>query len=159
MAEFQAADFSVLTDDEVELVGPEILELSGGDEIEPSDIWKWAKTHKNSELYKHFNWNDKSAAALYRNQQARMIMNSIEVVFTHEGESEAYKAFHSVTITREDGKPARRYISMMDVVKSESLASQVVANAKAELDGWRRRYKKYRALLEPVYTEVEKAGA
>lgn len=53
---------------------------------------------KNEEAYLHrlFNWNDQKAANLYRLQQARQILNNIEITIVSDGEPRQMPLYETI---------------------------------------------------------------
>ena len=150
-----AADNSILTDEQAERVGIELEQL--GDDVSPKELVDWAKRNKKSESYKHFDWNDASAAASFRLVQARKLIRSIEITRTDSGESETYRAFHSVIVTKSDDAVQLRYVSMDKIAQSANLEDQLVGRAHDELQSWKRRYESYEKHFKSVFAAIDKA--
>lgn len=85
-------------------------------------------------LHGMFEWNDAQAAELYREQQARTIINSIEVKL--EGVSEPVKAFVSLRI----GGTERRYERTEIALANPKSREMVLKDALAELKAFERKY-------------------
>ena len=85
-------------------------------------------------MHSMFEWNDAQAAELYREQQARTIINSIEVKL--EGVSEPVKAFVSLRI----GGTERRYERTEIALANPKSREMVLNDALAELKAFERKY-------------------
>jgi len=72
-----------------------IQETEGG--LTPENIIKAARP-KKSPLHAAFEWNDGKAAEQYRLQQARNIINNVEVVIISDGEERNIPVYEIVTI-------------------------------------------------------------
>lgn len=105
----------------------------------------------DSPLHPLLEWNDAKCGILYRKEQARHILNHL--VILESGEER--KAFHNVSAP-EPGE-ARQYLHLDRVRMSPEDASEVIADAQAELEGWLERYNRYQRLLGPLFGAVEQA--
>ena len=89
---------------------------------------------KRSPLHSAFEWDDSAAADAYRLDQARYMIRSITVVIEN---SPVVRAFVHVTQNTDDEKT---YTHIVAAMESPQLREQVVADAKAEMVRWRKRY-------------------
>lgn len=91
---------------------------------------------KRSALHKYFDWDDTSAAAKWRLEQAGLLIRSIEVVVeVAKGKARDLRAFVSV---KRQGD--RSYTSLADAMSDDDLRAQVLSDALRELQSWRERY-------------------
>ncbi len=115
----------------------------------------------NSPLHKYFEWDNFKAAEAYRIEQAGYIIRSIEVI-TGDGDSIQVRAFHSIRIA-DEGEVGSEYHSLPVVMQNEKYRVEVVAQAKRELEAWRKKYKdltelsKYFEALDTVKKEEKNA--
>jgi hypothetical protein len=124
-----------------------IRETLGG-ELTPTDVVADA-TDTTSPLHPLFEWDNAKAAENYRIDQARDIIGSVMVVYAEDvtgAPTEPVRAFASVPSAA--GTPV--YTGTLDALRSERNGPLVLAQAKRELDGWRRRYRSYQALAKAV---------
>lgn len=103
--------------------------LDNGDVVE-------AARDKKSPLHPAFEWDDKKAASAYRLDQAGSLIRAIDVIIVKdEGEAKPIRAF--VSVKREAD---RSYTSVQHALSDVDLRAQVVAQAWAELEAWRKRH-------------------
>jgi hypothetical protein len=127
--------------------------------LTPKDIVDDAKK-KDSPLHDYFEWDDSLAAQQYRIEQARHLLNHIEVTIVYKDvvgdiqETERQRQFISVQIgtSRND----RVYMPFEIVAKDELLLDSVVSEASNALQSWINRYEKF-TRLGRVVEAVEKA--
>ena len=129
-----------------QVFGAAISKLAPPGHVTAEQVLEAAQNKKNP-LHKYFDWNDKSAATRWRLQQALYLLRSIDIVVVDaKGKQLSVRAFHNVVT--EDGE---RVFGTVDFVfNNASLSSQVIAQAKAEMEGWILRYGKYDALAKAV---------
>lgn len=91
---------------------------------------------KASPLHPAFEWNDKKAAQAWRVEQAGHMIRCIEVVIERpSGNAPPIRAF--VSVKRDED---RSYTSVQHALSDGELRLQVVAQAWAELEAWRKRH-------------------
>lgn len=109
---------------------------------------------KSSPFHPVFDWNDKTAAEQWREEQARYIIRSVVVVSSEEGdEPRTVRAFVSVT---DEGD--RHYTSIAHAMGDAELREQIVKRASKELQEWRKRYDDLKEFSE-VYAAMDKISA
>jgi hypothetical protein len=87
-------------------------------------------------LHPEFCWDDSEAAEKWREQQARVLINSIRIVVIDDGiEPKAVIAFISV-----EEKGERSYRPSSVVMADPDSRLFVLHEALASLEGWKRRY-------------------
>lgn len=95
---------------------------------------------KTSPLHSRFEWNEGRAAHAYRIWQARQL---IRVVVEHIPQSrEPTEVFVSLTTDRKDGG----YRIQTEVLSDRQMRTQLLADALAELELFREKYRKIREL-------------
>lgn len=95
---------------------------------------------KTSPLHSRFEWNEGRAAHAYRIWQARQL---IRVVVEHIPQSrEPTEVFVSLTTDRKDGG----YRIQTEVLSDRQMREQLLADALAELELFREKYRKIREL-------------
>lgn len=102
--------------------------------LEPEWVVHEAKLARNP-LHDLFEWDDNVAAQNYRVDQARGIIRSIDVVVEEVEQPKAVRAFVSVVRDRD-----RSYTSVSHAMSDPVLRKQVLADAWAALEAWRKRY-------------------
>ncbi len=93
-----------------------------------------------SPLHDCFEWSNREAANLYREDQARRLIRSVDVIIENlnNGDQDKHQqAFVSVARPFMEG-PA--YTSTAEALSDEEMTEIVLSNARAQIRGWRRRY-------------------
>lgn len=102
-------------------------------------------------LHPCFEWSDPVAAELWREQQARGIINCIVTVSeTKKGETVEVRAFHHV---------ANTYRPLNVVLESKDMEAEMKESALREFLCFKRKLEAYKSLdaVRPVIREVERA--
>jgi len=105
--------------------------------VKPEDLIGEAES-KNSSIHHLFEWNESEAARQYRINQARNIINHIEIEVCSISPSnekvnlviQSQRAFHNIVNGEERG-----YVSTINIVRNEDLAKQVLQRLIRQLDG------------------------
>jgi hypothetical protein len=122
---------------EAQIAGEELerIRVRNNGRLENADVVTEART-KTSPLHSAFEWNDRKAAEAHRLTQAGELIRSIDVVMEKaSGDTTPIRAF--VSVKRDED---RSYTSVQHALSDEELRAQVVAQAWAELEAWRKRY-------------------
>jgi hypothetical protein len=107
-----------------------------------------------SPLHPHFEWDDGKAAEAYRINQAGELIRWITVTVEKPNGGEVpVRAF--VNVKREED---RSYTSIQHALSDEDLRAQVVAQAWAELEAWRKRYAELQEFAT-LFATIEQARA
>jgi len=160
---FKARKASFLSDTQANAFGMALFRLMKShkrDSILPKEIVEDAKNPKRA-YHNYFEWDNKICGGKWREQQARVLIDSIEeVTFVKSGEPVSVRSFLNVNI---DGQ--NTYVPQKVVFQRATLSGQIVANALRELTGWTNRYETYSELSElcsgvrVVVDEWQKASA
>lgn len=108
------------------------------------------KENPEHTISKYIEWDDTIAAENHRLQTVRNIVNHIEVTIVKlDGKPKelevAISAFKSISV---NGK--REYVPINDVFKNQDWKSQIMSQAKRELENWSERYRQYQILSRQV---------
>ena len=122
-------------------VGEELEEIEREGSIVPEHLIEYAQRHKDSELYKCFEWDDTEAARKYRIKQASIIVSSISVEIREEPK-EIQKIYFSVSDSETKEKT---YKNINKILNNDDEYLQIVNKAKKEFI---RCKEKYESLLE-----------
>lgn len=137
------------------IIGREItaLERRHG-EITPESLLDTARG-KGHPLHRFFEWDDTSAAAAYRLDQARKLIRSIEIVIEHDNKPPVHvRAFVHIDAQTDDAEDSGRYVGTIRAMTAPDLRQQVVDRALGELESWRRRYEAY-AELATIFRAID----
>lgn len=103
--------------------------------------------NKNNPLHNLFVWDNTEAARLWRLQQARVLINEIEITI----EDKDYYAFENVSVVvSKDTEPVRAYLERREIISNKELRTQVIESAKGQLFYWRDKYTQYNVFLGVV---------
>ena len=132
-------------------VGEELERISENGPLTPSLIVEESKP-ATAVLHPVFEWNNKTAGQLYREHQARLIVNAVVVVpEANEPAAAPVQAFISVT-TGEDSD--RQYMPAQVVASTPVLRDQHLAHIKSRLKTLRREYAGFVELAQ-VWSAVD----
>ena len=162
---YRAAPGSRTSDEDAQVIGPELARLTAEGRNRAGDIVAAARPAA-APLHPYFEWDDSAAAEEWRKSQARQLARSIVVVHTRDKGDDEYeiRAFYAVYVTSED-RSARehRYVPFYEIRADPELRDQVIDAAWRALRSWTERYDLYREELEarglgPVFEAVEANG-
>lgn len=107
---------------------------------------------ETSPLHKYFTWDDTEAAVRFRQEQARKLIQSVNVVFLDEhGKEQSCRAFVNVKPDEDETDDvigSQGYISVTRSAKSGSYQLQVLEYAKTQLKLWRTKFGSYQQFYE-----------
>jgi hypothetical protein len=123
-------------------------------ELRPEQVVEAAKS-KDSPLHASFEWDDTEAAQQYRLDQARNLIRAV-VTYEDNGKGKALPCRVFVSLTTDRTKGGAGYRLTTDVLSDTERRMQMLADAKAEMQRFRE---KYRALSElaDVFAAMEQA--
>lgn len=121
---------------DAQLVGEELEIIERNDTITPENVLEYAEKHKDSELYKIFEWDDKEASKKWRLQQARTIICSIHLEIIEEP-----KKVQRVYVNVKDKETEERtFKNIKEVLKNNEEYQQLIDKAKREIKNCKDRY-------------------
>lgn len=132
-----------------------IRKLHGG-VLEASDAVKASRNPK-SVLHPVFEWNDRVAADLHREDQARQLIRNVCVTMTGEMDRGAAEPVY-IHVTAAVGPDVPGYCPIAMVMSDADLRARAVADAMAQLEGWERRHA-WLSELGAVFEALEAAKA
>lgn len=97
---------------------------------------------EQSPLHRYFLWDNAMAAEKYREEQARLVMRSIEV---QQGEDTPQPMF-TVVVEQVGEDQQKAYVTTARVLSDPALTLQVLEQAMADLESFRVRYGRFRSL-------------
>lgn len=110
--------------------------------LHTEDIVSFAQDPKTA-LHEEFNWNDTAAAHHYRLWQARQLI--VRVRFSPQEDKEPMQAFVSL---RNDRGRGGGYRAVADVMSDAERRAELLAQAIADLEVFRRKYARLAELAE-----------
>lgn len=146
---YKARNGRQFSDSDAQIIG-EYLEKQFPDGHIDVDLLVDLAKKRSNPLHRYFEWDDSTAAALYRRDQARKIVKSITIVI----EGDDIPAYQSVVFTDEDGNKKRLYTDTETCIENEDLWQQVIAQALREADRWSMLYKRYED-LGPIHNAIK----
>lgn len=129
----------------------ELHRLKRDGTIHAADVVEAAR-NPESAMHHHFTWDDSEAAAQWRLEQARRLLR-VYVVREESAASTPIRAYVSLSGDRRKGGGYRH---LADVLSSEELYQQLLADAFHDLRGLRAKYATLRE-LRPVFDAVKVA--
>ena len=121
---------------DAQLVGEELEQIERDRTITPEHIVEYAERHKDSELYKCFEWDDKEASKKWRLQQARWILCSISV----EIKEEPKKVQRVYVSIKDKDTEERTFKSINEVLKNDEEYQQLIDKAKRDIESCKEKY-------------------
>lgn len=117
-------------------VGEELEEVERQGTLEAHHILEYAERHKDSELYKCFDWDDTEAARRWRLNQARQIIYSISL----EIKEEPRKLQRVYVNVKDKDTEEKVFKKIDDVLKNDKEYQQLIDKAKGELIRCKEKY-------------------
>ena len=104
-------------------------------------------------LHRCFQWDDKAAAESYRREQARKLIDSIQVVIVNSDIRCSVRAFVNVRPAEDE---RRSYTPLAEAIHNEKMYADLLAQAKEEMSAFVTKYSQI-SELNPVKAEMLKA--
>lgn len=117
-------------------VGEELEKIENDGEINSEEILNYAEKHKDSELYKCFEWDDTEASRKFRMLQASRILSSISLKIK-ETPAVKQKLYFSI---RSASTEERTFKNIKDIVENDEEYTQLVNKAKDDLNRCTEKY-------------------
>jgi hypothetical protein len=133
---------------EAEVYGTELYRLHVVEHVPltAANIVVRARSPK-SPLHGWFTWDDKEAASLYREREARNLLAGISFVCSSDPDAEPEPIrFFAALSAGEDEEAGVSYFPMSIVRVDADLTAQLLANAARELAWFRRKYRRLKEL-------------
>jgi len=170
--EYHAKPSGYISEETAREIGPVLYDLAVQGNCTASRVVEEAKDPA-SPLHKHLNWDDESAATLYREAQARSLLGCVQydVIDRKSGKTLTTRAFFAIrtpnegtargdsdALEEEIAVPApflgtrsrqnqRVYMTLEMVGQEEYRQTQIVEYAVRSIVGWWNRYKTYSQLM------------
>lgn len=110
-----------------------------------------ANEPEDAPLHDEFEWNDEKAAAEWRKQQARHIINSL-VIVSEKQDAEPVRAFISIE------RASPNYESLDVIIHSEDKYAALLTMAFKELEAFKKKYSQLTE-LETLYNIIDEIKA
>jgi len=122
--------------------------------VTPEAVVEACKGKPRHPLYKFFEWNDTTAAAEYRKEQARCLLRSFIVVYAEAPKVET-RAFHVITqgsgsASNPDSKPRQVYCSTDEILADPDTRADLLTRALRELVAFQRKFRGLQELA-PIF--------
>jgi len=116
--------------------------------IDPVDVVEYAR-NPETELHRHFEWDDSAAAEEYRLWQARHIIARVTVIPSEDiGPVRAYVSLVS------DRVKGGGYRAIENVFRNPRMREELLDRAMAEAEAWHKRYEQLTE-LSPIFAGIE----
>jgi hypothetical protein len=108
--------------------------------LTPSAVVEKARS-KSSPLHRHFEWDDVKAAEIQRNERARSMIRSIEIIHV-EAPSAPVRAYSTTTVPTQGPKekPKRVYTSTEEALADPVQRDEILGQAIRDAIAFRRKY-------------------
>ena len=117
-------------------VGLELEEIERNGELVSENLVSYAERHKDSELYKCFEWDDKEASRKYRLTQANSILCSISLKISEEPTIKQ-RVYVNVKSSSTDMKVFK---NIKNVLENDDEYNQLVDKARRDFDSCKDKY-------------------
>jgi hypothetical protein len=122
----------------------------------PAELVNRAR-NATSAMHGWFTWDDSKAAELHRQQEARRLLRDIRIVRVVEGEEQPPQRVY-VSVAHSTGGKGGAYAPIIEAMSDDTMREQVIGDAIAGLNGWRKRYEEF-SELAPAIALVDQAIA
>lgn len=106
-----------------------------------------------SPIHDLFEWDDATAAAEHRREQARRLMRSVRVRIIHEDSVEERPAFVSVRVA-EDKSELMAYVRYSPASEEDTLRESILRRAKCDVRAFQARYARYEQIFSSELPEL-----
>ena len=142
MIQYQAIKGSGANKKTSQTVAAEMTRLDPKGEGMTARELQLAEAPDDAPLHNEFEWDNEVAGTLYRDEQARGLMRCVELVVKSEPNTPDYRG-RAYLAVRADDEEVKVYRPALLVLKDETQAPQIVADAIRQLRGWRERWRSY----------------
>lgn len=119
-------------------VGKE-LESIGVKDITNKDVLEYAKTHRDSEVAKCFDWDNETASNKWRLHQATTILTNISIVIDDDKEPVEKTRVYVSAKSKEADK--RVFKKLVDVLEDDEEYKALLEKASEELNNCEKKYR------------------
>lgn len=112
-----------------------------------------ASRTKRALFHKCFEWRDGVAAEKYRLQQARILINNIEVTIVRKGNDKIKIPFYEVV---KDDRGKNKYTDVTSIINNPDNLAHIKVKAKRDLEYWKAKYEVYQELSSAIH-QVDEA--
>lgn len=106
-----------------------------------------ASKPKKALFHKCFEWNDTAAAEKYRLQQARVLINNIQVTIVRSGNDVVELPVYEIV---KDTKGRNNYVDVTNIINDQQNLNLIKRKAKRELEYWKTKYETYDQLSHVI---------
>jgi hypothetical protein len=121
----------------------ERIRRESGDAFTPNAVVEAAR-RRGTPLHDYFDWDDKTAAAAYRVDQARYLIRHIVVCRDDEPVEEAVRVYAS--ITEDESGPT--YTTTRRAMENVEWREQLLRSAERDMEAFQARYRKLTELAD-----------
>jgi hypothetical protein len=123
--------------------------------LKPEYVVEYAR-NPDTELYKHFTWDDTEAAKRYRLEQAAAIIRVCVTVIPYVGGVTTVRAYYSLPEDRKDNPGT--YTPLITIMSDETKKLALMQMALDELKAFKKKYDSLRLVagMEGLFEEIDK---
>lgn len=143
--EFFAQSGSKFSHEDAKVIGPVLIELAKEGDVTSDQIVEAAQS-TNSPLHSYFEWNDQTAAGIYRKQQADEMIRSVRVRYVKDNQQLTGRAFAVV-----DSKaivPAKLQADSFLRDSGPDDMQEIGTAALKDLNDWQKKYLRFLGRLK-----------
>lgn len=120
------------------------IAVAHGGRLKPEDVVA-AAAERKSKLNRFFTWDDAEAGKMWRLEEARSLIRSVEIVDVDAPNDQRKRAWLSIADTH-----GRSYQAVQQIEADPRLQALVLAQAIKDLRAWQRRYRDLRDICALV---------
>jgi hypothetical protein len=109
---------------------------------------------KDAPLHPCFEWNNREAAGLYREDQARRLIRSVEVVEANDRTGEETRQIAFVSVAK-PYTPGPAYTSTVEALSDEELRGRVMDECRRQLRGLQARYRQFQEIARAIQVAID----
>jgi len=133
-------------------ISEEIIKIAENKGLTAENVVESAR-NKESPLHRFFEWNDTLAAEEWRLQQARVLIHTIKIKITMDGDSKMIRAFENIKVTI-DGDSFREYKPTIEILSNLGYRQQMIIKALGEVKYWQEKYALFKE-FNPIFNKIK----
>ncbi len=139
---------------DAQVVGETIASIRDANDgmVQAADLVNEARP-KQAPLHNLFEWRNGVAAEKFREEQARRVIRAVRTVFDETSDEPIETVAFVRVRTEEQGSG---YVSSVRAMTDDDMRSQVLAEARAAIIGWQKRYRHLQE-LEVIFNAIDQA--
>ena len=133
-------------------ISEEIIKIAENRGLTAENVVESAR-NKGSSLHRFFEWDDTLAAEEWRLQQARVLIHTIKIKITMDGDLKMIRAFENIKVTI-DGDSFREYKPTIEILSNLEYRQQMIIKAIGEVKYWQEKYALFKE-FNPIFNKIK----